>query len=257
MEFLDLTLISTHKHMATTVSTVSAAFAGLGHGLCRHYIDPDVCEDEEADFQISHILALSLTHHSFSAAYTYMASAYRSNLEASSTNFDLGMQHLPDSTPDQAAYWSQVREIIVHIGRQSYGLLTTLVMVGEDAQTPEFMETVEEALYELLPGASAEQIGAMMPSASKRGKHGRDLTTRDDERLNPLYVSARGGAEFAKRALEARSGCKEPKRCEKKRKELDPKVENEDEGMVVGSEEGGARQQVPLNSNSRKGNAEL
>ena len=180
---------------------------------------------------ISHILALSLTQHSFSAGYTYMSAAYRSLLEASSTRFDLGLAHLSSASGSSemelaignpAHYWSRIFDVIIEVGRASLRPLTTLLLLGEDAGNPDFTRTVHEALRELLPEASAEEVAAMVLVSGERkaesdgevvGEHiGGSSQMRD-----PLYLAARGAAEFAKRALEAPAGCREPARCAKNR----------------------------------------
>lgn len=100
LEYKGLTILSTHKHIGDKVSEVSAAIAGSGYGLCKHYENVDACEDEEADMPVSHILALSLSQTSFSAAYTYMQAAYRSILEKEIIRYDLGLQNFPTNKRD-------------------------------------------------------------------------------------------------------------------------------------------------------------
>lgn len=229
MEYLGLTLISTHKHIPSTVSELSAAYAGSNLGLCTHYTNVDTCEDEEADIPTSHILALSLTQHSFSAAYTYMSTAYRSLLEASSTRFDLGLEHLSSGSDSiemelqtrcPARYWSSIFDVIIEIGRASLRPLTTLLLLGEDAENADFVRTVQEALRELLPEASAEEVAAMVLGSGEReadsdGGVVGERISGSSKILDPLYLAARGAAEFAKRAQEAPAGCIEPARCAK------------------------------------------
>lgn len=197
--------LSTHKHIPDEVSEVSAAFAGSGYGLCKHYDDVDTCEDEEADLPISHVLALSLSQTTFSAAYTYMQEAYRSILEKELTRFDLGLQHLPtngkDRPEEEDLYWSRMRATIVEVGRASLGELTTLLLLGDEADNPDFTRTVQDALRELLQDGSAQDALAVLSSGKR------------DREIEPLYLAAKGTAEFAKRAREAPAGCKEPARC--------------------------------------------
>lgn len=66
MEYTNLTMLSTHKYFGAKVSELSAAFAGSGYGLCKHYDDNDASEDEDVDVPVSHILALRLSKDSFS-----------------------------------------------------------------------------------------------------------------------------------------------------------------------------------------------
>lgn len=154
---------------------------------------------------VSHILAVRLSQTSFSAAYTYMQSAYRSILEKEIICYDLGLQNFPtnkrDIEEEEALYWSRMRAAIVEVGRASRGVLTTLLLLGEDANNPGFIRTVQDALRELLPDASAQHISAVLLS----GKQNSDV--------EPLYLAARGAAEFAKRAQEAPAGCREPAHC--------------------------------------------
>ena len=205
VEYTGLTMLSTHKHIGDELSEVSAAFAGSGYGLCEHSGDIDTCENEEADLSVSHILALSLSQTSFSAAYTYMQTAYRSILEKDTIRFDLGLQNLPtdgiDSQEEEALYWSRMRSAIGEVGRESRRTLTTLLLLGKDADHPDFIHTVQDALRELLPDASTQTISTMLSSATWDGE------------IDPLYLAARGAAEFAKRAQEAPAGCKEPAHC--------------------------------------------
>ena len=210
MEYTGLTMLSTHKHIGDKVSVVSAAFAGSYHGLCEHYEDIDACEDEEAAMPIAHILALSWSQMSFGAAYTYMQAAYRSILEKEATRFDLGLQDLPPggegSEEKKALYWSSMREMIIDVGRASRGTLTTLLLLGENVNNPDFIRTVKDALRVLLPDASTQEISIMLSPEMQ-----------DGDEVEPLYLAARGAAEFAKRAQEAPAGCKEPAHCAENR----------------------------------------
>lgn len=269
MEHLGLILVSTHKHIPSTVSEVSAAYAGSNMGLCTHYADIDTCEDEEADMSISHILALSLTHHSFSAAYTYMSAAYRSLLEASSTRFDLGLEHLSSGFDSHACdteldiscparYWPRIFDVILEIGRKSLRPLTTILLLGEDAGNPDFVRTVQDALRKLLPEASAEEIAAMVHVSGARKVDGDgevvgEQTASSGEVWDPLYLAARGAAEFAKRAQEAPAGCKEPARCAKNR----VLAETEGQSRGLGENEGEMGGQAPLGLETKGGTAEL
>ena len=180
-----------------------------------------------------------------------MSAAYRSLLEASATRFDLGLDHLqssgsssgPDSSEtgleidcQEARYWSHIFDVIVEIGRTSLWSSTTLLLLGEDAENPDFMRTVQEALRELLPEASAEEVAAMVKVLVERKADGDGEQTGDigREMLDSLYLAARGAARFAKRAQEAPAGCVEPARCAENR------VPGETEGRLgrLGESEG-------------------
>ena len=206
MAYTGLTLLSTHKHIGGKVSEVSAAFAGSGYGLCERYDNVNACEDEEADMPVSHILALSLSQISFSATYTYMRAAYRSVPEKETIDFSLGLQNSPktgeDSQQEQALYWSRMRATIIEVGRASRGTLNTLLLLGDIAENLDFIRTVQGALRELLSDGFTQVVPTLLLS---------------EKRDHPLYLAARGAAEFAKRAQEAPAGCREPAHCAENR----------------------------------------
>ena len=161
----------------------------------------------------SHILALTLTKHSFSAAYTYMTAAYHSLLETSSTHFGLGLDHLYvddadcgfcPSKMDPDSFWTRTLGIILQTGRTSTRPLTTVLLLGEAADDSEFKRTVQEALRMLLSKQSA--MSSLQISVSR-------------EAFDPVYLAATDAAEFAKRALEAPAGCREPARCADNRRD--------------------------------------
>lgn len=75
--------------------------------------------------------------------------------------------------------------------------------MGEDADNLNFTSVVMEALQELL---SDYPNGTRILSEE-----------RSNNTLDPLYVAAKGAAEFAKRAQEAPASCVEPPHCAKNR----------------------------------------
>ncbi|KAH8585747.1 hypothetical protein B0O99DRAFT_706830 [Bisporella sp. PMI_857] len=199
LEYSGLSGIISNKHMGGLVSEISASFAGMGYGLCEHYDDPDTCEDEEAEMPYSHILELSLSRVSFDAAYTYMQSAWRSDIENQRFRFDLGLDNLPHDQYDREVYWENIRKTIVEIGKASHRPLTHVLMLGDVVDNHEYIRTVQDALMELIPHELTRE--SIMPFA------------KNHQSLNSLYVAARGAAEFAKRMQEAPRGCKESPQC--------------------------------------------
>ncbi|TVY94428.1 hypothetical protein LAWI1_G000759 [Lachnellula willkommii] len=201
LQHIGLRALVTHKH-GRYVWETSAAFAGMGFGLCAHPEDCDACEDEEADMPFRHTLALSLTNRSFSAAYTHMQSAFRSSHEAESVRFELGLEKQGEET-----YWERLREVIVDVGQETERPLDTLLLLGEGAGLPEFARTVQDALTRLLELNIGSEVNIRL---SRQG--------------DPLYIAARGAADFAKRAQSSPPNCREPARCFKDR-EIDDSQE--------------------------------
>ena len=205
MEHVRLGLLSSRR-IADEFSEAEAAFAGSGYGLCKHYDDLDACEDEEADLPISHVLAVSLSRVAFQAVCSQMKSAESSHggrLNEQITRIDLGLNSTYSNSTfeDEAPYWSQIRETIVEVGRQSRGKLNTLLLLGEEGHNPAFIQVVQDALRELLPDSDAHEISGLVFSKPA------------DDKLEPLWLAARGTAELAKRYQEAPRGCKEPAYC--------------------------------------------
>lgn len=79
------------------------------------------------------------------------------------------------------------------VGRETERPLDTLLLLGEGAGQPEFARTVQEALLKLNLGSGVKI------RLSRQG--------------DPLYIAARGAAEFAKRAQSSPPNCREPARC--------------------------------------------
>ena len=200
MEYCKLELLNTNKHLGHNVPEVSAALAGSAHGLCEHYTDIDTCEDEEADMPESYILAVSLSQSCFSVTYTYTQSAITSILEKEVTRVDLGLGAL-NSSKGHSDYWVQLRNAIIDVGRSSPRPLTTLLILGEEGDNPSFRKTVQEALRELLP-QPLDDLSMLS-----------ELSSDSSLDLRPLWLAARGAAEFAKRTQESPAGCREPPRC--------------------------------------------
>jgi len=200
MEYAGLSLLVTHKHYGAYAGETSSAFAGMGFGLCEHYEKCYTCEAEEAHMPFSHVLALSLSQNSFSAAYTYMQSAFESFHESEIMRFDLGLEEEVD---DRDWYWSQIRESIVTVGRTAQRPLNTVVLLGEDGDNPHFIEVVQEVLLEL------DLVGHGMRVSNQR--------MRERAAADPLYIAARGAAEFAKRAQASPPNCREPPHCAENR----------------------------------------
>jgi hypothetical protein len=181
MEYVGLGRLPGCGHCDPLMET-NAAFAGMGYGLCKHYDDIDICMKEELHRPESRVLAVSFTHTSVSATHMWMRTVWNA-LESYKVRFDLGLQDRPENNEEQKEYWENIRDMIVSVGRYPFGPLTHLLLLGEDANEPRFIETVQEALRILVPG-ELRVIG---------------LETRQ-EMWSPLYVAARGAAEFAKRS---------------------------------------------------------
>lgn len=128
-----------------------------------------------------------------------MQSAYQSLLEKETTRFDLGLENLSHNGNASQEYWSRMHAAIVEVGQSAYRPLNTLLLIGEDADSPDFARTVKDAVRELIQDPSTQYTPRLLVE------------------VEPLWLAARGAAEFVKRTQEAPAGCREPKRCAKSR----------------------------------------
>lgn len=74
--------------------------------------------------------------------------------------------------------------------------ITDVVLMGESALDDDFVRTLQDALWEVFPGAICSQQQPEMRSE------------------NPEFAAALGAAEFAKRTMEAPDHCLEPAYCD-------------------------------------------
>jgi hypothetical protein len=205
LEYAGLGRLSTHKHIPKDVSETSATLAGLNYGLCMDYNHVDKCEDEENHDARFHVLTLSLSQTAFTATCSLMRSAYIDGPLRDITSFDLGLRNVPKDEIGKERYWKDIRNAIVDVGRKPVGPLRYILLVGEDADNPIFGRVVKDALRSLIPAAEIEKSEVVFSGLNARSS---SLNA-----YSPLYVAARGAAEFAKRAQEAPVGCIEPAHC--------------------------------------------
>jgi len=131
------------------------------------------------------------------------------------------LENLPDSEDERQPYWQSIRAAIVEVGCQSRRELTNLLLSGQDANNPTFIDIVRDALREQVPDTRME---AMLHSNTLHDKF--DL----------VYIDTRKAAEFAKRTQESPPNCSEPPRCANDRYGSEI-LESEDEAEQVFVEE--------------------
>lgn len=192
MQYAGLHSLRTYNYFGD-VSETSAAFAGMGYGLCSTPRDLDTCEDEEAEMPLQYVLAVGFTQSSLTVTYTPLRDAHTSREHISVLDYDLGLGSL-SHFPDASTYWNRVRSTISGVAATAPEPLTTLLLLGEDGADEKFLDVVRDAL------------GGMQALTTSRFW---SLSVQND----PLYTAATGAAEFAKRFQEMPWGCKEPARC--------------------------------------------
>ena len=178
MQYAGLRSLRAYNYLGD-VSETSAAFAGMGYGLCSKPRDLDICEDEEAEMPLQYVLAVSLTHNSLIVTHTVLTDANASWELKTVFEYNLGLEALKNYR-DVSIYWDKVRSTIRNVALISDEPLTTLLLLGEDGTNAKFLEVLRDALGDT-QGTTSASLGV--------------LSTTPDS----LYVAAIGAAEFAKR----------------------------------------------------------
>ena len=171
----------TNKSFRFQPHQLSAAFAGSGIGLCTKFLDDQTCDKEEAAFPYEQVLALSYTKDALEASLSTLKTPYEPYEPAHHHLIDWDSGHsslATHSRPD--AFWAVVRRRILELSYRDYPTrrITTVLLLGESSTDKDFQRVLVDAL-----SAYQEHLPVI---------YGAD----------PLFVAARGAAEFAKRAEE-------------------------------------------------------
>ena len=183
------------------MNAMEAASAAYGIGLCRNYTDLPSCyyELDLADFES--VLAIEYTNMSLAGIFTsrYPEMTYMASLDEAHTfsDTDLGANSRQDgsysSCESAKDYWERVRRRLRQLRIQDPQHPLQLVLLGEDASDPDFLEVVRTAFPNTLP-----LLHRLPLSLAQSEFHSGEMTIVD-----PLYAAALGAAELAKRTLEA------------------------------------------------------
>jgi len=174
----------------------AAAAASQGWGMCEHYDNIYTCEDEQDRMPLEMVLAIEYTTHALIVTMFPLKSATSNSDELTRVSFVAG-----SNNEGSKGHWERVRGLIRELPTtKDRAPLTKVIVMGESADSDDFLNVVREALA---PQAVANLTYKIMP-----------------QEFSPLYAVARGAAEFAKRKQEAPKGCIETEECKKIRKQL-------------------------------------
>ena len=190
MEYARLKLLQSYNFYGG-VDEVSAAYAGLGNGLCHKPEDIKSCEDEEGNMRSYQVLSISFTNYMLSLRMSSCSAAHMCWDYNSEENSGLGLrfEHWYGA---ELEYWAHVRRSIRRFAEVAWQI-DKLHVFGEAASNGHFQEALRGALRDLEPRVAFALGGS--------------------ERMEPLSLAARGAAEFAKRFQVMTWGCKEPSSC--------------------------------------------
>lgn len=169
---------------------LAVAFAGSGLGLCEHYSDAEKCKEEENRLPREQVLAISYTEKALEISLSTMENAYQP-YEPKNSHFidwDVGEGSLADYSRADA-YWVVVRRKILELSYRDYVKkpITQVLLLGEKALGETFQRILLAALHEF-----QDELPMI-------------------HRADPLYLAAKGAAEFAKRAQEQAAYPRKPR----------------------------------------------
>ncbi|KAF2739822.1 hypothetical protein EJ04DRAFT_483191 [Polyplosphaeria fusca] len=173
------TAIKDHPFWGTHWET-TASYAGAGFGLCNTWTDIRACVDEGMQLDYEEAMFLNFDNSSFAAALQFVHPIFAPKLRALETDFSLGWWNLPVYEIPRAKFWARIQEAIVDVAN-TLGPRTIpkkIILLGDHAQDPEFLETVKAAFWELL-------------------EFDVELLLQDNEGRDGLMLAARGAAELA------------------------------------------------------------
>ncbi|KAL8746286.1 MAG: hypothetical protein Q9184_007769 [Pyrenodesmia sp. 2 TL-2023] len=191
----------------------SAAFAGYGYGLCRHYTDPYACEREEQHIPEQRLLHIDFTPQSLSGTIKSLNSARGGTVDNPFIDIDLGLGRLNTYPEGEEMYWTAVRHRIRSLVKSFKPRITQLILTGYSAGDGRFVEAVKDALYDLV---STTALDGLRTDSTDLGADDNRITGDDF-----LYATSRGAAEFAKRRQEGPVRCAESEACKRVRQGIE------------------------------------
>ena len=175
------------------ISETSAAFTGTDYGLCSNPRDIDACEDKEAVMPRRRLLAIGLTDSLLTITYDICQDAYFAIQRTSIIKEELGLQGL-DRYNNPSFYWNSIRTAIVNVTAAASKPINTPLLLGEHGANEKLLNVIRNALGGVQSPLSSANLYAF-------------------QYRDPLYVAARGAAEFARRFQRMPWGCKELVHC--------------------------------------------
>lgn len=182
-EFVGLRYVEPKKNYRPLVWETASAYAGYGFGLCEHYSDAGKCAAEEDDMKDQTAFSVHYSKNALSTSLAVIRIAidlwepdYRH-----AENFTLGHDEvLKDGKyyGEDKEYWTALKEHLrlLLVRNSSYQRPARAIVTGDMADDKTFIVTLEEVLRDNLEKVPPLSI--------------------DD----PVFVAARGAAEFRKRA---------------------------------------------------------
>jgi hypothetical protein len=151
MLFAGLTSTRVHTgHRDTLVyEESSAAYAGLGHGLCEAWWNTPGCQSSTNWNKYKSVLYFNFDNSSFSVGAMNIQNAFHNDaIYSYRMDTELGWWKLPVFDVPRAKVWAQIHEIILNMLGPVPRPPNQIILMGEHGADAEFKEVVEAAMWE-------------------------------------------------------------------------------------------------------------
>lgn len=117
------------------------------------------------------------------------------------------------SSDGEVAYWGPIKARLQGLSKSALIIPTRLILVGDSVSDKTFLNVLRDALMELsIPSIEDETVSSHLG-------HAIDDVLVLENTGDPLFKTAMGAAEPAKRSMESPAGCLEGPSCYDKRGE--------------------------------------
>jgi hypothetical protein len=180
-------LASTRAHTGHRDTLVyeesSAAYAGLGHGLCESWWNGHACQSQKH----KSVLYFNFDNSSFSVGAVEIQNAFDDRVPFSHrADTQLGWWNLPVFDEPRAKFWAQIRTMILNALGPVPRPSSQIILMGEHGADAEFKKIVEAAIWEKFEF----DVGPML-NTIKEGDAGR-LAARGAAELGWLNMVLKG-----------------------------------------------------------------
>ncbi|KAH7383539.1 hypothetical protein BKA64DRAFT_682540 [Cadophora sp. MPI-SDFR-AT-0126] len=177
------------------LTSMAAASAGYGDGLCKIYTNAYECTVEERHAPYLEILQLDYSQSALTAALGGANTVRRSYCGNTFVDLDLGNAQLLVEGSSEGEYWHRVEKRIRDFAGSSR--LDRLMLTGESASDPRFIQAIKNAL------SMAELPLGFDIHFAPVSNHSEYF----------LFATSIGAAELAKRRQEGMGNCWLPEKC--------------------------------------------
>jgi hypothetical protein len=195
LDIARLTYLKSYRYPRPTLYEGNAAWAGLGRGICKHYLDIEKCDAEEAaDFRPRRTLLVSFTANELIIDSLAIFNAHMVMMYLTERYVEYGYDAAREPRHwDNATYWEKMGSKVFNVVARSPGV-SELLVLGEWAEEEKFQETMKKAFRGTDEGQKLWDEKATVG-------------------IKPEVLAARGAAEMAKRWQGETWGCIEGDWC--------------------------------------------